>query len=230
MAPIMRSSLRTACALSALAGTLGASSVRAQAAVDSTPPVRARATWLSRLPALHLDAVTQAVPQWACTQHGPCRLEAISVAQWIGLPEGTVSLDSADQAAYFAEVVRRADARWEFRVAVGSDTVQLDWSADSLRFAYAYDPASDGMIRSFNGPRIFGRAEIRDPHLLAALLAGSTLEIRVVDLEKQNWYGRETYVKNATGWMRNLQMADRKLAASVAAGVGGTRNAAAGAR
>ena len=226
----MRFSLRTACALSAIVGSLGASSARAQGSPDARLPVRAREAWLSRLPALHLDAVTNAVPQWACDQNGPCRLEAISVAQWIGLPEGTVSLDSADQAAYFAEVMRRADVRWEFRVQSRSDTVRFVWSADSLRFVYAYDPASDGVIRSFNGPRIYGRAEIRDPHLLAALLAGNTLEIRVVDLTHQNWYGRETYVKNAAGWMRNLQMADRKLASSAHAGPGGTRNAAAGAQ
>jgi hypothetical protein len=228
----MRSSLRTACArfaLFALVGTLGASSARAQAAPDSAVTVRARAGWLSRLPALHLDAVTNAVPQWACAQHGPCRLDAISVAQWIGLPEGTVSLDSADQAAYFAEVMGRADVRWEFRVQSRSDTVLFVWSADSLRFAYAYDPASDGVIRSFNGPRIYGRAEIRDPHLLAALLGGNTLEIHALDLTHQNWYGRETYVKHATNWMRNLQEADKKLAASAKAGTGGMRNAASGA-
>lgn len=226
----MRSSLRTACALSAVVGILRAPSARAQATPDSAVTVRARAAWLSRLPALNLDAVTKATPQWVCAQNGTCRLEAITVAQWIGLPAGSVSLDSADQAAYFADVMRTVDARWEFRAAGKDGTVQFVWSADSLRFAYGYDPASDGVIRSFNGPRIYGRAEIRDPRLLAALLGGNTLEIHVVDLTHQNWYGRETYVKNATTWMRNVQEAGRKLAASAKAGTGGVRNAASGAQ
>lgn len=166
---------------------------------------------LSHPPVLVLAVNTTAVPAYTCGDGG-CRLSSVVLVRSIGTPEARAMLDSADQSAYTANVLRRVNASWQFRIAQPTgDTLLYDLSLDSVEHVFGYDPRDDFGEPAQSPNLIYARAEIRDPVFLAALGEGVSMTVLTDNPSAASRLEQHIWLTDANRWMRRVQRAQHQL-------------------
>ena len=155
---------------------------------------------------LRLSVFVSVRPVWELTPAGACTLSYLDVIRLIGMPDGAVLLDSADQAAYAATVLSRVDETSQFLIARGADTVRFAFSSDSVAFDFEL-----GQRWRFGGRQIMARAEIRDSVFLHALVGASSLEVLTLNPSASYYSERKIWIPDADRWLRKLQVADHAM-------------------
>lgn len=171
-------------------------------------------TRLTRPPTLVMAVNTTAVPSYTCSESG-CELASVVLVRVIGIPESGALLDSADQAAYTANVLQRVDVSWQFRIASATeDALSYTVSTDSVQHIFRYDPRRDFGETATLPNLIYARAEIRDSAFLAALATGESMTVLTNNPSAGSRIEQHIWLQGANRWMRRVQRAQHQRAAA----------------